>query len=282
MNTKFTFRSGRAVRIGLTAILIILCSSITSAKKKPIRVLIIGGGTSHNFKAWNATADSALLVKDGFATVKYVGSAVTNGQVPFATGSPETAQILSALPQTDVLYITTNNQFNDPSLRQAIMDFVNSGKGIVFGHASGWYNYNSKQPRGAAPDPSWVSWTDYNTKFINGGTRGHDRLGNYDVTITNTKHQITQGITRTTFPVRDELYNAIADTSRAAPGWQVLATATSPVTSKVFPQLWITNSKKGRLVNLTLGHDGGSHDVPEYQTLLRNSIAWVKKQKNPK
>jgi hypothetical protein len=32
---------------------------------------------------------------------------------------------------------------------------------------------------------------------------------------------------------------------------------------------------KARIVGLTLGHDAKAHDLPAFQTLLKNSIAWV-------
>ncbi len=286
MSTKSIFRSGNTLKICVSAILFVLISSAAIAKK-PIRVVMIGGGTSHVWN-WNFGTDSATLVKEGFATVKYVGSRMSGRgvpQTPYNTDSLTTKQILAAIKDADVLYITTNNQFNDPELRKALMDFVNSGKGMIFGHAGGWHNYGAKQglARGAAPDPTWTPWTDYNTIFLNGGTRRHDALGNYEVNIVDAKHQISKGIARTTFPVKDELYNGMRDSvSASAPGWHIIASAKSPNTGITWPQVWTTNNPKGKLVNITLGHDAGSHDLPEFQTILRNSVAYAAGKKNPK
>jgi type 1 glutamine amidotransferase len=277
MNTKFTFRSG------LAAILTVLCGGFAMAQK-PVNVVIIGGGSSHVW-TWNYKTDSATLVAGGFATVKYVGTRRDRIQSPFNPDSSSTKEILAAIPQADVLYITTNNQFNDPRLHEALMKHVNAGKGLVFGHAGGWHNHNPKQkqglPRGTT-DPTYEGWPEYNRIFLSGGTRGHDRPGPYQVVVTNTKHQIMQGVTRTTFPVTDELYYMTADTSKAALGWTVLATATSPVDARVFPQVVAINHPKAKIVNITLGHDGLSHDVPEFQTILRNSVAYAAGKKNPK
>ena len=75
------------------------------------------------------------------------------------------------------------------------------------------------------------------------------------------------------FDITDELYNYIADPN--ATPIEVLATATSPKSSKTFPQVWIVKHPKARIVGLTLGHDAKAHDLPEYQALLKNAIAWA-------
>ncbi len=37
-----------------------------------------------------------------------------------------------------------------------------------------------------------------------------------------------------------------------------------------------TVAGKGRIVCITLGHDGASHELPAYRTLLRNAVAWAR------
>jgi len=32
---------------------------------------------------------------------------------------------------------------------------------------------------------------------------------------------------------------------------------------------------KSRIVCITLGHDGRAHELPEYQTLLKNAFQWA-------
>ena len=57
---------------------------------------------------------------------------------------------------------------------------------------------------------------------------------------------------------------------------EVLAEATSPKTGKIFPQVFIVKHPKARIVGLTLGltlgHDAPAHDLPAYQTLLKNAV----------
>jgi hypothetical protein len=60
---------------------------------KSIRVLIVGGGTSHNFDKWYRGADAATLSRDGLCTVTYTSN---------------TDSIADYLVNADVLYLATN------------------------------------------------------------------------------------------------------------------------------------------------------------------------------
>jgi type 1 glutamine amidotransferase len=55
----------------------------------------------------------------------------------------------------------------------------------------------------------------------------------------------------------------------------VLVTATSPKTGKTFPQIFVVKHPKAKIVGFTLGHDARAHDLPAYQTLLRNAVIWA-------
>ena len=75
------------------------------------------------------------------------------------------------------------------------------------------------------------------------------------------------------FKITDELYNFIPDP--AGTPIEVLAQTTSPKSGKTFPQVWIVKHPKSRIVCITLGHDGRAHELPEYQTLLKNAFQWA-------
>lgn len=219
-------------------------SSVAGSKSSGIRIVMVGGGTSHDFDRWYKGTDSVTLTRDGFATVAYTSDLST---------------VASLLPRADVLYLSTNQNIGDPALQKAIFDFVAQGKGLVLTHAATWYNMKD--------------WPQYNLALVGGGTRGHERYGSYDVDILKTNHPITRNISETHFTLKDELYRMKADSTGAA--IQVLATATVPNTTTTYPQMWVTKSDKGRIVCLTLGHDGAAHDLPVYQQLLKNSIRWA-------
>lgn len=212
-------------------------------KKKAIRVLLVGGGESHDFDRWYKQEDVATLQKDGLATVEY-------------TNDPTT--ILSKLPNFDVLYLTNNQPIKDDATRKAIFAFVDSGKGLVLAHPALWYN--------------WADWPEYNQKLVGGGSKGHNKYGSFDVTVTNTKHPVTKGVPAT-FGLKDELYYYKADESGTPV--EVLATAKAADSDKVFPSLFVVKYPKGRIVGIALGHDAESHTIEPYKTILRNAVQWV-------
>jgi len=207
-----------------------------------IRVLIVGGGESHDFDTWFKGADSETLERDGFAAVNYIS---------------DMDSILHYLPAVDVLYLTNNQPINDPNARQAIVEFAEAGKGMVLGHAALWYN--------------WADWPEYNQNIVSGGSRGHDKYGEFEVSITDANHPVTQGVDQK-FSLKDELYYYKVDEN--GPGIEILAEATSEQ-SGPFPSVFVVKHPNTKIVGIALGHDGESHDLEAYQTLLRNSVKWV-------
>nr|WP_295930856.1 ThuA domain-containing protein [uncultured Dyadobacter sp.] len=220
------------------------CAGDHPWKKKAIRVLLVGGGASHDFDKWYKQEDVQTLQKDGLATVEY-------------TSDPTT--ILSKLKNIDVLYLSNNQPIADEATRKAIFAFVDAGKGLVLAHPALWYN--------------WADWPEYNQKLVGGGSRGHDKYGPFEVTITQ-KHPVTKGVP-TSFKLDDELYYFKPDA--AGTPIEVLATAKAETSDKVFPSIFIVKYPKGRIVGIALGHDAKSHTIEPYQTLLRNAIEWAAK-----
>ncbi len=208
-----------------------------------IRVLIVGGGSSHDFDKWYKQVDAETLQRDGLATVTY-------------TSDPDS--ILYYLPNMDVLYLCNNQPIKNHAVRQAIFNHVNSGKGLIVAHAALWYN--------------WQDWTEYNLQLVSGGSRGHNEYGTFEVTIINKDHPVTKGVADK-FSLKDELYYYKPDP--AGPGIEVLANASAEGSDKIYPSVFIVRHPKARIVGIALGHDAGSHDIVPYQTLLRNAVRWV-------
>lgn len=217
-------------------------SQQTSNASEGIRTLIVGGGESHDFDTWFKEADSQTLREGGLSTVIYTAN---------------TDSIVHYLHDMDVLYLTNNQPIADPNSREAIVDFINEGKGLILGHAALWYN--------------WEDWPEYNQQIVSGGSRGHDKYGEFDVTINDTNHPVTQGVDLK-FTLQDELYYFKVD--ETGPGIEVLATA-STEGNEGFPSVFVVKHPKARIVGLALGHDGESHDLEAYQTILRNALVWV-------
>jgi type 1 glutamine amidotransferase len=75
------------------------------------------------------------------------------------------------------------------------------------------------------------------------------------------------------FTIKDELYWFEPD-PQGTP-IKVLATAHSRQKNQAYPQVFIVQHAKARVVGLTLGHDGDAHNHPAYIQLLRNAVSWV-------
>ena len=210
------------------------------------KVLLIGGGSSHDFQRFFNLADTAMLKATGKFSVNY-------------TESP--LDFVDHAKTVDVLVLSVNTPaFTTPAARKALFDHVAAGKGVVLLHAGVWYNY--------------ADWPEYNRELAGGGSRGHDRLGEYEVKATNPAHPIMKGVPAS-FRITDELYYFVPDATGTP--IEVLATATSTAKPGTYPQVFVVKHPKTRIAGLTLGHDARAHDLPEFKTLLVNAIEWVKK-----
>jgi len=217
---------------------------VTLEKPKPrtpaaLDVLLVGGGSSHDFGKWWGQRDLSL-----FARAYY---------------TEKTEEILPQLPLTKVLVLANNQPLEGDELRKAIMSFVERGGGLLLLHPALWYN--------------WADWPQYNAKLVGGGARGHEEYREFDVTLGKAQHPLLDGVPRT-FGITDELYQAVLE--KDAPS-EVLATGRSRGTQKEYPTLWTRTLGQGRIVCLTLGHDGAAHEHAAYQKLLTNSVRWLTK-----
>ncbi|HVY68391.1 MAG TPA: ThuA domain-containing protein, partial [Verrucomicrobiae bacterium] len=211
-------------------------------KAGDVKVVITGGGSSHDFGRWWGGEDVATI--NGFDGYH-------------ATYTENIDNLVEGLKKADVLYLT-HNKATSQDARAAVFSFVEAGKGLVVGHAGGWYN--------------WADWPEFNKQLIGGGTRGHDKFEEFEVTVTDPNHPVMKGVPAT-FAITDELYN-YQHKDDGAP-ITVLATAKSPITGKVFPIVWIVQNPKARIVCVTLGHDGKAHQLDAYKTILKNSLQWA-------
>jgi putative membrane-bound dehydrogenase-like protein len=202
-------------------------------------ILVVGGGSSHDFEKWFNKGDAALLGAD-------------------YTSVPD--RIADGLSSRSVLYLSNNQPIGDAAVRKSIFDFVEAGKGLMLVHPACWYN--------------WKDWPEYNKQLVGGGSRGHEKYQEFEVTLSDEASPITAGVSKT-FRVKDELYQFVKDPE--GPEIQVLAKGKSLESGKEYPVVWTVKHPKGRIVCITLGHDGAAHDHEAYKKLLQNAAAWAAK-----
>jgi type 1 glutamine amidotransferase len=244
MQTILSFKNYRLIA-GLIFICLLSSFNTAYSKTKSIRVLIVGGGISHDFDRWYKQADAATLSRGGLCMVTYTSN---------------TDSIAVYLKNTDVLYLVTNQPINAEN-RAAIFAFVNAGKGLVLGHPALWYN--------------WKDWPEYNQQLVSGGASDHDRYGSFTEEIINPNHPVTKGVDQQ-FILKDERYHYIPDS--AGPGIELLANNHVAGSDMVYPSVFVVKNSKARIVCIALGHDAESHDIVPYQTILRNAVKWVAHQ----
>ncbi|WP_257668386.1 ThuA domain-containing protein [Parapedobacter tibetensis] len=225
---------------GLALVLSIV--GIALGQTKPIQVLMVGGGGSHDFDRWYRQEDTKTLESTGDFQVQY-------------TDRPDSIAIY--LKQADIL-ILSNNQPIDEKGQAAITKFVEKGNGLLLLHAAVWYN--------------WEDWPAYNLNYVGGGSKSHEKFQAFKNYVVNPSHPITQGVPQK-FEFQDELYRHVPDSQ--AKGIEVLAIGQSKETDAVYPVVFTVKHRKARIVGITLGHDEHSHQHEAYKALLINAAKWV-------
>ncbi len=216
-------------------------------EKGKTSVLFISGGTSHKFHEFFGKTDSKTLENAGLTT-HY---------------TEDNAQAIELLAVADVAIISVNRPgFDTPEYRKALMDRVESGKGVIMLHPGTWYGYKE--------------WPELNRIVVGGGTRGHDKLGPMGVRVINKRHPIMRGVSAN-FELVDELYmmNAGGAPDDAAKITVLAESSVSAKSGERHPQVWVTKHPKARIVGITLGHDERAHDHPDYQRILVNAAKWA-------
>ena len=211
------------------------------------RILVIGGGSSHNFKDFFGTTDVATLKAAGF-TVHY---------------TEDRDQAATELANADTAIISVNRKFFDTgAYRKALFDFAAAGKGIVMLHPGTWYGFSG--------------WPELNAQIVGGGARGHDKIHPFDVKAVKADHPVMKDVPAS-FTVEDELYYVNAEgTPEGTAAIEVLAeTSNSDKYQKPHPSIWITKHPKAKIVGIALGHDARTHDLKPYQQLLINAAKWT-------
>lgn len=220
--------------------------TIPALPQSKILTVVVGGGSSHDFGRWFNMADVATLKATDKADVLY-------------TEKPDS--IVESFDRIGVLYLSNNQPMTNSELRTKIFAHADAGKGLLLVHPALWYN--------------WKDWPEYNRVLVGGGSRSHDKYGEFEVTVTAPDHPLMKGVPAT-FKITDELYHFEKDEKGSE--IEVLATGKNLATGKTYPVAWVTKHAKSRIVCITLGHDGQSHDHPAYKTLLQNSLLWVAKK----
>jgi type 1 glutamine amidotransferase/mono/diheme cytochrome c family protein len=210
------------------------------------RILLIGGGVSHDYAHLFDTHDRSLIAAALPSVTSY-------------TSDPMTA--VDQLPCADIVVLSANDaaysgQFR---FREALMQFVQRGGGLVLLHPATWYN--------------WRGWPAYNQDLVGGGASKHEPHRDFQVHALKPQHPILQGIS-SSFTILDELYLVKLDAR-----CEVLAEAVSTVTGAKYPSVWVNPHPTTRILSIALGHGKEAHHHPDFAKLLSNAVKWTAEKK---
>ncbi|MDA0597501.1 MAG: ThuA domain-containing protein [Chloroflexi bacterium] len=149
----------------------------------------------------------------------------------------------------------TDNDLND-SQREGFEGYVAGGGSLLSVHIS------------AASCPDWSQ-----TKKITGGgwvlgESWHPPFGWFEVTIDQTDHPITAGVSKT-FWTYDECYCGLD----IQPGIDVFMHGV--VEDDIKPLGWTHQFGAGKVVNIALGHAASSQQHPQFQKLILNALNYL-------
>jgi type 1 glutamine amidotransferase len=244
--SSMTLRSAEPGGAGEKAIQSLPTSGERFAEKDPakLRVLMVGGGSSHDFEKFFHQADQATFRN-------------AQGLDPIYTANAEEA--VERLAEADVLVLSANHASFGLSLFQnALQKFADSGKGVVVVHAGAWNN--------------WPPASGFNSRFVGGGTPGHGK-GTFSVTaLDGISHPLLKEVPAS-FEIQDELYRPVL--GKGSPVSVLAETSEDPETGKRWPSVWVVNDAKAKIACMALGHGAEAHGNPAFQRLLVNAVRWA-------
>jgi len=199
-----------------------------------IKTLVYAGGEIHDWKGCGDAIQECLEAAGDFEITRV----------------DDDLDCLLALDPYDVIvFYHTVTSITDAQLL-GLLKFVESGKGYVGVHSAADSFRESPTYR----------------DFVGGYFVTHPKYRQYQVSVTEVEHPITEGLDE--FMVTDEQYITNYD-----PRNTVLATALYK--GKAMPVLWTKEWGKGRLFYNALGHNPDSCHDETFKTLLTRGTIWA-------
>ncbi len=248
------------MRCLLQTCLFIVCSGsfLLSQSQHNIKVLILTGENNHDWRATTPVLRD-ILERTGRFEVRVNEEVRGCGLETFAP--------------YDVLLLNYNIGKNqapwwDNRAREALLDFVRNGKGLVSVHGA---------------NNAFDGWTEYD-KLIGGTwreTAGHAPYHSFTVKLVERDHPITRGLP-ISFAQTDELYHGLS----LQPDIRILATAFDDPNNCVGPQhgcgsgrdeplIWTSKFGAGRVFQTALGHDVKAMGSAGFITTFQRGTEWA-------
>jgi len=289
-----TFNLLAAVVLGAVAL-----APVAAHAQAPIKVLLVTGQSNryHNWEVSNPIIKRQLEESGRFA--------VTVATTPPKGTAPNQDMTAFAPKFSDYQAVVLDYEGFEfaPPVKQALVDFVRNGGGLVVLHAAdnafpawpefnemigvgGWGGFTpgySNRTQAAGPK---IRWRDGKMVLDSEtpGTAQHPSPHDFLITVRTPDHPITKGLPAEWLHANDELYSNLRGPAKNV---TVLATAMAPTTrqngtGENEPILMAIGYGKGRVFHDTLGHVGATQKEPiiamssvDYIVLLQRGTEWA-------
>ncbi len=262
------FRRNKALTIGF---MLLLAGSFAMAQsvapggrdRSKVQALIL---TGYNMHDWRRTTEAlrAMLERTGRFEVRVNEEPAGSDATTFSG--------------YDLIILNYTNLLNygptwPESTRQAFLDFVRSGKGVVAYHAS---------------CGSFSDWPEYD-RILSATRRGsgspHAPYHTFEVMFRDREHPVTKGLPAS-FRQSDEIFPGVYPELAKQPEVRVLATALDDAencyagrkrcgSGKDEPVIWTLQYGKGRVFHTILGHDLKSVATPGFTAIFQRGAEWA-------
>jgi len=199
-----------------------------------IKTLVYSGGEIHDWKGCGDAIEEALAAA---------------GQFDITRVNNDLDCLLNLDPYEAIVFYHTVTSITDAQLK-GLLKAVEGGKGFVGIHSAA---------------DSFRECSGYRY-FIGGYFVTHPAYRQYQVSVVDPTHPVTQGIDE--FFATDEQYITGYD-----PGVNVLATALWR--GKALPVIWTKSHGKGRICYIALGHNPESCRAEKFRELLVRGAVWA-------
>jgi hypothetical protein len=245
-------------RVLLAFLFLFATAASLPAQAPKIRVLILTGVNNHD---WRATTPLLREILD------------RTGKFDIHVNEEGRGNTLETFSPYDVLLLNYNDMkysgpWWDDRARQAMLDFVRNGKGLVSYHAS---------------NNAFWGWQEFD-KLVGGTwreTAGHAPYHAYTVSIVDRDNPITKGMPAS-FTETDELYHRLS----MQPNIHLLAAAFDDAnncfrpgegcgTGKDEPLIWTLPYGAGRVFQTALGHDVKAMQSAGFILTLQRGTEWA-------
>ena len=252
--------------------------AVSAAAAPPMKALIVDGQNNHNWQETTPILKQLLEETELF-------------DVDVATSPPKKADMSGFKPDFAAYDVVVSNYTGDPwpdATKQALVDYVSGGGGLVIYHAANnafpkWKEYNEMIAIGGwggrnESSGPYLRWRDGKVVRDNwpGKGGGHGPRHDFQVVIRDAVHPITKGLPPVFMHYSDELYSWLRGPAKNV---TVLATAFSDKEKRGSgehePMLMAIAFGKGRVFHTALGHAGEQCRSVAFIATFQRGTEWA-------